>query len=220
MGELQYIEGIIPYFTSRELYLINKYPNDFLKSVNHYQVQNLENLIGLFLKYGCKKFKTKFEKIEYLAIYQSILNHIEMLPTEEITMELMSKMSELCCGDVENVEKIFNDIAQEKKAKSIISIVNDELLNEDEGKFLDKHIDLKFKWHCITDRQEETFEWLKDSTVGVAREQLESLQEKFGKDVKFSFGSMDDEYDEDSIVEYVKEPERSPKEVNNDPMYS
>lgn len=215
--DLEYIQGIVPYYSFRELALINKYSEDFIMRVNFYQAQDLEQLIDLFADIGIKRFKSVNTKLEYLAIYQCILNHFELLPAEEISDELEEKMDKVK-GDLEAVTKVFDEIANTKKNNSPITIANNKFQKRDDGKFLNKHLDLKFKWYCITNRQEEVFEWLKDTIMDSVKDQLDILHEKFGKDAEITFYT-DDEDGEDIMTEYIKEPERKPSEVGKDPMY-
>ena len=220
MEDLEYIQPVVLQYEHKELALINKYSDDFQAFVNYFEGQELSNLVNLLFDLGRKKFKFAKTKLKYLAVYHSILNHVELLPADDIAEELLTKLDNVV-GDAEAVSKIYDEIAESKKNDSVISKLNKEIIAGNKKNILRGNRDLKYKWYIITDRQEEAFEWLKATIVDNVEAQLKSLRETFGKDAEITFGvsdgkptiAVDEEGDliEDEEV-YVKQTPQNPKE--------
>ena len=247
MEDLYYIKADIgDYFEIDEMALINGNLKEFRKNIYYYEKLSFEELINNFVEVASELDKLRAEvrnkteqatkedgetiknsKLEFLAIYEVLLNHDELLPVDEINDELVQNFDKVV-GDAEAVIKLLDEIISHKKSNTQFTLANDALVKRDDGAFLNNHLDLKFKLRLIDKRQNANFDWIKNSIMEEVHEQLENLKEQFGRDAKITFGGGNDNQttivvDEEGDVEitetYQKEPERIPSKVYDDPMY-
>ncbi len=159
-------------------------------------------------------------KLDYLAIYEILLNHEDlMLSIEDINDELSEKLAEVNKSDENEIIKLLDDVIAKFKKSSEFALKNAELVKRDNGEFLNKFLDFGSKWRLIGKRENANFEEMKGIIIESFNEQIENLKNQFGSDVEITFsgsGSSLLTLDEDSdVVEdeqvYVKEEPRDPK---------
>lgn len=81
------------YFSPRELLLINKNQMQFCAYLSEYENFNYATLLREFINLGNIRFKLKTQKLRYLAMYEILLNHQALLPSEEYMQEVFNKIA-------------------------------------------------------------------------------------------------------------------------------
>ena len=78
-----YVSALDTYFSPREMAFISKNSDAYLECVEQYKEVDIEILITRMIELGNRKIRFKYEKLEYLAIYECLLNHEKLFPTNE-----------------------------------------------------------------------------------------------------------------------------------------
>ena len=159
------VQGVNLYFSRKELALINKYPEYFLALGKLNQEEDLGTLVERFIELSKKRFLSKTNKIRYLSIYETILNHEELIPFDEIVQTLSSHINdsniEYTKEEVqEECDKVLEEYSSNARFKTL-----DDILEKDEKSILHTSNDFRFKWFCIVEREKKAFAWCKDSIM-------------------------------------------------------
>lgn len=172
MNEFRRVEAIDFDFFPKDLYLINKNAEKFNTLTLIYSEYTFDELVSNFFKYGNKRFKTKKARLEYLAVYQAILNHEDIMPTQD----------NLQAGVEEQFFRLGYPIADgyrdEENENSEEGAEETEIKQEENTEKQEEHTkmnnyDIQHKWGRIIARIEE----IKEYAEGVIQNVVEKYEE-------------------------------------------
>lgn len=212
------VSAINSYFSPEELKFINKRANEFNSIVSVYEKYPLTELVEIFLGIGNLKNRTKDEQLEYLAIYQCLLNHNELrIPDKiidqacedailrgETTIDVtqisvepnlsQETIQSLTQEPIQGMSEVTEILAEEfQKAKTNVSEGQEEIVNvlENDSKDLEK----PKKGKCLS-KHKKSKKRPKDKTL----KEIEELEEMLITVAKDDVGDENQE----ECAEYIE----------------
>ena len=162
MSEFRRVEAIDFDFFPKDLYLINKQAEKFNTLTLIYGEYSFDELIATFFKCGNKRFKSKKQRLEFLAVYQAILNHEDLMPTQDkLQAGVQAELFRL------GYEVYENEGNTEEQGEEIQTQEDDQ---EEAIKNMNNY-DVQYKWSRILARIEEVKDY--------AEEVIQNIVEKY-----------------------------------------
>lgn len=170
MAFLRLVEGVTLDFSPTDSMLINKNKEKFIASSKIYEDYDFVELIERFFTQGNKRFKTKNAKLDFLACYQAILNHKELMPTEDKIQRVVDyrlgivpeEDEQMQNGISQMIEEMVEEFGEPQGRSAIDEIqeMDEEQNSQTEG--ILRGMDMQIKWSRILFRVEEINEFVEN----------------------------------------------------------
>ena len=179
MNEFRRIEAIDIDFFPKDLYLINKNAEKFNTLTLIYSEYSFDELVSNFFKFGNKRFKTKKARLEFLAVYQAILNHDALMPTQDklqagVEEQLFRLGYPVITEGYEDDEEIENG---EESVESIDESQSESSTQQEEYTKMNNY-DIQHKWGRILARIEEIKDYAEDVIQNVVEKYEQNTNQR------------------------------------------
>lgn len=151
---LQYATAVSDFFTARETFLINKNRRLYQDLVDLNSAKSFDQTMTDFVELGNKRFKSKMQNMQYLALYECLLNHGDLIPSDESLDNLYNALLNKVLQ--ENEMMVNDESEQEEGGEEIEAPVKSLQFQKDAGLIFDNSGKGIFEQEGLTQNADDT----------------------------------------------------------------